>query len=128
MSRRQGAVAGGAGRSLAVGSENGNITRYLCVSFDGCRIAKIVEVWPGEVWVAAFRRRGKRYVAVVERVGMWFETLAVRTRWTWVQATRLARALAERHDVCVGWETYDVCRVEEEGRLAEAIMELSRGL
>jgi len=128
MSRRQAVTAGGAGRSQAVGSVYSDITRYLCVSFDGCRIAKIVEAWANEVWVVAFRRGGRRYVAVIERVGMWYEVPAVRTRWTWVQAFRVARELAERHDVCVGWNAYDACLSEEVGRLAEAILKLSGGL
>jgi len=42
MSRRQAVTAGGAGRSQAGGSVRSDITRYLCVSFDGCHNPAVV--------------------------------------------------------------------------------------
>jgi len=122
MSRQPSPTASGDAGQGGVATPHAHKKRgYKNVS--DCRIEAIYEAWCGEVLLLVYRRRGRgrRYVAVAERVGMWYEVVATRARWTWPQALRVARELAERHDVCVGWETYDTCLSEEVGKLAETI-------
>jgi len=125
MSRRQHSASGGAGQGGVVTPHAHRKRGYLTLTLE-CRIEVLYEVWHGEAHVLVCRCDGRRYVAVAERVGLWYEIIETRARWTWAQALRVARELAERHDVCVGWEAYDVCLSEEVGKLAETIVELSR--
>jgi len=124
MSRRQRSASGGAGQGGVATPHEHKKRGYITLTPE-CRIEALYDVWHGEVHVLVYRYNGRRYVAVAERTGTWYEVVEARERWTRAQAQRIARELAERHDVCVGWSAYDVCLSEEVGRLVEILLELS---
>jgi len=130
MSRRQGAVAGGAGRSPAAGSDGKLWQHYLTVVADNCSnpavVAGPIRVMGGVVSARVVDCLGCAWVEVCEDYGLFVGECLRSLKLTEVGLDKWLRRVAHRHCACCGWETYDLCLREEVGQAKESILRLQR--
>jgi len=130
MSRRQAVAAPGGARVLAVGSENGDITRYIYVVADNCSnpetVAGPIRALGGVVSARVVDCLGYAWVEACEDYGLFVGECLRALNIPAAVLDSWLRRVAHRHCVCCGWETYDICLEEEVGKAKEAIMQLQR--
>jgi len=131
MSRRQGAVAGHGGRSLAAGGFDGKLwQQYLTVVADNCSnpetVAGPIRTLGGVVSARVVDCRGFAWTEVCEDYGLFVGECLRALNIPAAVLDRWLRRVARRHGVCAGWEMYDVCLEEEVGKAREDILRLQR--
>jgi len=111
MSRQPSPASGAAGQG-AEAPYDLHDSGYISVSLD-CHTLLSDDVLTGAAQVAILRCGHDYYVAVIEGHGSVKNVYAMYREWTWDRAREVMEELADIYDVCIEFESYDVCLEEE---------------